>query len=189
MSFQAYLDTIQKKTGKRPEDFRKLAKQRGYLRPGAKAGEIVGWLKSEFLLGHGHAMALYSILRDDIDGPRTQDDELNEHFKGARSQWVDTYQTIIRRASGFGKEKPTIKVGKSYLSLLRNGKKFAIIKPGAEFFDIGIKLKENPPSGRLQKAGDWNAMVSHRIRLASPADLDAEVFAWLKAAYRSANVP
>ncbi|RAJ79012.1 uncharacterized protein DUF4287 [Chitinophaga dinghuensis] len=67
MSFQAYLDNIQKKTGKSPEDFKKLADAKGFsdkgkLKAGVKAGEIVAWLKADFELGHGHAMAIYALL-------------------------------------------------------------------------------------------------------------------------------
>ena len=56
MSFQAYLNTIKSKTGKGPEDFRKMAEEKGFsqdgeLKPGIKAGEIVDWLKEEFELG------------------------------------------------------------------------------------------------------------------------------------------
>src|ERR1700690_4481545 len=61
MSFQAYLDNIKTKTGKTPEDFKKIAKKKGLLKPGVKAGEIVSWLKEDFGLGHGHAMAIYAV--------------------------------------------------------------------------------------------------------------------------------
>lgn len=68
MSFQAYLDNIQAKTGKTPEEFIALAKQKGFaengsLKAGVKAGIIVAWLKSEFELGHGHAMAIVALLK------------------------------------------------------------------------------------------------------------------------------
>ena len=68
MSFQAYLDNIQTKTGKSPDDFRKMAEQRGYtaggrLRADVKGGEIVQWLKTDFDLGHGHAMAIVALLK------------------------------------------------------------------------------------------------------------------------------
>jgi len=68
MSFQAYLNTIKSKTGKGPEDFRKMAEEKGFsqdgeLKPGIKAGEIVDWLKGEFDLGHGHSMAIYALLK------------------------------------------------------------------------------------------------------------------------------
>ncbi len=66
MSFQAYLDNIQSKTGKSPADFIQMAEEKGYMKDGApcvKATEITNWLKEEFELGHGHAMAIYALLK------------------------------------------------------------------------------------------------------------------------------
>ena len=68
MSFQVYLDNIQTKTGKTPTDFKKLAEKKGFLTKGkltagVKAGKIVQWLKDEFELGHGHAMALFALFK------------------------------------------------------------------------------------------------------------------------------
>lgn len=34
MSFQAYLDNIKTKTGKTPDDFKKLAEEKGFLKNG-----------------------------------------------------------------------------------------------------------------------------------------------------------
>ena len=63
MSFQAYIDNIKAKTGKTPDDFKKLAEKKGLLKPGVKAGAIVAWLKEDFGLGHGHAMAIYAVFK------------------------------------------------------------------------------------------------------------------------------
>jgi hypothetical protein len=68
MSFQTYLDNVQTKTGKSPEDLKALAEARGFLKDGAlvagvKAGQIVDWLKEDFALGHGHAMAIYAFFK------------------------------------------------------------------------------------------------------------------------------
>jgi hypothetical protein len=68
MSFQAYLDNIKAKTRKGPEDFKKLADKKGFTKngklvEGVKAGQIVDWLKSDFDLGHGHAMAIFALLK------------------------------------------------------------------------------------------------------------------------------
>ena len=62
MSFQAYLNNVKAKTGKTHEDFKKIAEKKGLLKPDVKAGEIVKWLKEDFDLGHGHAMAIYAVL-------------------------------------------------------------------------------------------------------------------------------
>jgi hypothetical protein len=76
MSFQAYLANIKKQTGKDPDDFRRLAIQKGFLengqiKEGIKAGEIVTWLKHDFQLGHGHAMAIYALFK----GIKNESDE------------------------------------------------------------------------------------------------------------------
>ena len=68
MSFQAYLTNIQAKTGKSAADFRALAEKKGFtkngrLAAGVKAGAIVRWLKEDFQLGHGHAMAIFALLK------------------------------------------------------------------------------------------------------------------------------
>jgi Domain of unknown function (DUF4287) len=63
MTFQAYLDNIQAKTGKSPADFEMLARKKGLLKPGVQAMQIVSWLKKDFGLGHGHAMAIYAVLK------------------------------------------------------------------------------------------------------------------------------
>ncbi|MDO6761675.1 DUF4287 domain-containing protein [Tamlana sp. 2_MG-2023] len=72
MFFQAYIDNIQEKTGKTPDDFKKLAEEKvflsnGNLLPEIKASEITNWLKEEFELGHGHAMAIYATFKGKIE--------------------------------------------------------------------------------------------------------------------------
>ncbi len=68
MTFQAYIDNIKAKTGKTPADFKKLAEAKGFIVNGqlvktVKATEITNWLKAEFELGHGHAMAIYATFK------------------------------------------------------------------------------------------------------------------------------
>jgi hypothetical protein len=63
MSFQAYLDNIEEKTGKTPNEFIAMAKEKGYDAPETKAGTIVEWLKEDFGLGRGHAMALVHVIK------------------------------------------------------------------------------------------------------------------------------
>lgn len=64
MSFQAYLDNIEQQTGKTPAEFIALAKEKGFDSPDAKAGVIVDWLKEDFGLGRGHAMALVHVIKN-----------------------------------------------------------------------------------------------------------------------------
>lgn len=64
MTFQAYLDNIQKQTGVTPDEFIKLATDKGLTRPGTKATQITDWLKADYKLGRGHAMAIVKLLKD-----------------------------------------------------------------------------------------------------------------------------
>jgi Domain of unknown function (DUF4287) len=68
MSFQAYIDNIQAKTGLLPEDFKALAIEKRFVVDGVipknfKATEITNCLKEEFELRHGHAMAIFATLK------------------------------------------------------------------------------------------------------------------------------
>jgi hypothetical protein len=63
VSFEAYIRNIETKTGKTPDDFRALATERGLLGSDAKAMRLVGWLKQDFGLGHGHAMAIWCAFK------------------------------------------------------------------------------------------------------------------------------
>ncbi len=66
MSFQAYLDTIQAKTGLDADGLKAAdavgLSEGGALKPGVKAGQVVEWGKGQLGLGHGHAMAIYALL-------------------------------------------------------------------------------------------------------------------------------
>ncbi|MEP6650791.1 MAG: DUF4287 domain-containing protein [Lapillicoccus sp.] len=65
MSFQAYLDAVEKQTGKTPQQIVDEATTAG-IGPDTKAGwghhpragEVVTWLKTTYGIGHGHAQAI-----------------------------------------------------------------------------------------------------------------------------------
>jgi uncharacterized protein DUF4287 len=69
VSFQAYLDSIEKKTGRTPREFIEMASARGYDET-TRAAVIVDWLKEDFDLGRGHAMALVHVIKN---GPQISD--------------------------------------------------------------------------------------------------------------------
>jgi hypothetical protein len=184
MSYQAYLDSIKAKTGKTPAEFRALAQDKGLLEPGVKAGQVVSWLKEDYGLGHGHAMAMYGAIKP-ADGPRQSTDEaVAAHFTGRRAPWRETYDRLIASVAGFGPDVGA-QPGKSYISLVRAGKKFAIVQVTSERFDVGIKLKGITPTQRLTPAGTWNAMVTHRVAIKDSAGVDPELIGWLRQAFEA----
>jgi len=75
---------------------------------------------------------------------------------------------------------------KTYVSL-RRSKQFALVQPSTkDRIDVGINLEGTAPSGRLEASGSFNAMVSHRVRIGSRKDVDAELKSWLRQAYDAA---
>ncbi len=181
MSFQAYLDSIRAKTGKTPNEIVGAVRGQGLAKP----GEIVAWLKSEFGLGHGHSMAIVSIMRAEGQPTRSADDKTLAYFSGAKAKWRGAYERLLEQVQGFGPDVAPSH-GATYLSLVKGGRKFAIVQAVGERMDIGVKLKGVPAAGRLQEAGAWNTMVTHRVRITDEAQLDEEMLGWLKQAYDKA---
>ncbi|MEV4222181.1 DUF4287 domain-containing protein [Nonomuraea sp. ATR24] len=89
MSFQAYLDNIEDKTGLTPREFIALAKERGFDAPSVKAGVIVDWLKQDYDLGRGHAMALVHVIKK---GPKIDAKHVGSsgsHRDASDTLWLD----------------------------------------------------------------------------------------------------
>lgn len=86
MSFQAYLDNIEAKTGKTPNEFVALAKEKGYDNPSTKAGVIAAWLKEDFGLGHGHAMAMVHVIKHGAN--------IGDKHVGSKSTHSDESDTV-----------------------------------------------------------------------------------------------
>lgn len=63
MSFQAYLDAIEDKTGLTPRQLVDLAHEKGLDAAGTKAGAILEWLAADYGLGRGHGMALVHVIQ------------------------------------------------------------------------------------------------------------------------------
>ena len=184
MSLQAYLDNIKAKTGKTPDDFRELATAKGLLAPGFKAGPLVAWLKEDFSLGHGHAMAIYTVLSD-LKSPESKGEGgIEKHFSGSKSAWKPAFDELLNKLKDLGEiqTEPT----NTYISLLKGKKKFGIVQIGAKQMDIGIKLKGTEPTTRFEASGNWNAMVTHRVKIAKAEEVDTEILDWLKEAYEKA---
>jgi hypothetical protein len=183
MSFQAYLDSVKAKTGKTPDDFAKLADQRGLN----KHGDIVKWLKADFELGHGHATAIAGVLMKRGAPKATAPEKFSALFSGKKERWEKPCESLVQQLQNFGADF-SASAGGTYVNLLRAGKKFGILQPSSgERLDIGIKLKGIAPEHRFELAGNWNAMVTHRVRIEDPSEVNHEVVSWLKRAYDAAG--
>jgi len=179
MSFQAYLDNIKAKTGKTADDFKSMAAEKKLT----KTAEILAWLKNDFGLGHGHAMAIVHLIVHQEHRDATPDDRADKLFSGNKAKWRASFDDLLSQIKSFGPDAD-ISVGQTYINLLRNNKKFGIVQPSsAERLDIGIKLKDAEPTDRFEPAGAWNSMVTHRVRVSGAEQIDNELIGWLKEAY------
>ena len=176
--------SLKAKTGTSLEQWSVLAKKSGKTRH----GEIVAWLKGEHGMTHGYANLVAHTALKSAAGSRaaTGDDLVAAMFAGDKAALRPIYDALMKKILAFG---PDIEQApkKGYMSLRRKTQ-FATLHPSTKTrFDLGLKLKGVEPAGRLEKAGSWNAMVSHRVRLESASDVNAEVIGWLRAAYAAAG--
>jgi hypothetical protein len=142
-------------------------------------------LKTEYGLTHGFAnMIALQALNSDSHTESDTDSLVDGQYARAKGTMRPIYDAVIAAVNKFGTDI-VISPKKAYVSL-RRGKQFAIIQPStATRVDIGIVLKETEPAGRLEAAGSFNAMMTHRVRVTKPTEVDKELLAWLKKAYEA----
>ena len=171
---------LEEKTGRSLADWSALAKGSGH----EKHAQILAWLKSDHGLSHGYANLVALEARGGLSANTSADDGLAALFAGDKAGLRPLYDEIVACARGLGEIEVSPK--KANVSL-RRSKQFALVQPSTKTrMDLGLQLKGTAPSGKLEAAGSWNGMVTHRIRLESAADFDAEAKAWLKAAWEAA---
>jgi hypothetical protein len=150
-------------------------------------GEIVQKLKSEHGLGHGYANLIAHSMNQSAAAMADDGDALIEaQYAGAKAALRPIYDALTAQLLKLG---PDVELApkKAYVSV-RRAKQFALLQPStATRFDVGLVLKGAPPRGRLEASGSFNAMVTHRVRLASVKDVDAELAGWLRKAYDGAG--
>jgi hypothetical protein len=179
---KAMIENLPKTTGKSLDQWRKIVAATKLT----KHGEIVKHLKAEYGIGHGYAnqIAQRALAPAEAED-RNPTAMLDAQYAGAKSSLRPIFDAIAAAAKQLGKDVE-ISPKKTYVSL-RCSKQFAIVQPStATRVDVGLCLKGTPATPRLEPAGSFNAMVSHRVRIESAAQVDAELKAWLHAAYTAA---
>ncbi len=178
-SLDKMVASLKEKTGKSLDEWRAVIAEKGL----AKHGEIMTFLKGECGISHGFAnqIALRSRPGDVVEAP-AEDPIAAMFVKKEASKPI--YDAVMAALSGFGTDVD-LAPKKGYVSV-RRSKQFAVLQPAASRLDVGIQLKGVEPAGRLEASGSFNAMLSHRVRVGSVAEVDAELIAWLKQAYDAA---
>ena len=168
------------KTGKDLASWLKITRAAGL----EKHGQIVKLLKTEHGMTHGFANLVAHKTLEAAAGGGGEEDLVAAQYAGAKAGLRPIYDAIVSGVRDFGGDVE-IAPKKTYVSLRRN-KQFALVQPSTQTrVDVGINLKGAEPTGRLEASGSFNAMVSHRVRLEEPAQVDEELLGWLKAAYEA----
>lgn len=176
------IENMREKTGKTLPTWLKLVKASKLK----KHGEIVKLLKSEHGISHGFAnLIAHKALESDADSASGDEDLVAAQYAGAKAELRPIYDALIAAVRKFGSDVE-IAPKKSYVSL-RRSKQFGLIQPSTKTrVDVGLCLKGVECTERLEASGSFNAMVSHRARIASASDVDNELIGWLKQAYGAA---
>ncbi len=173
---QTMIDNMPEKTGKPLDEWQKIVAGSGAV----KHGEIMKLLKGEHGVTHGFAnlIAQKCIGNLDVD----KDDLVTNQYKG-KEALKPVHDVIVDYVKTFG---PELEISPKKTSVsLRRKKQFALIQPSTKTrIDLGINLKGEPASGRLEA---MNGMCTHKVRLTCLEDFDDEVRGWVSAAFQRAG--
>ena len=179
---QSMINNMPEKTGKSLEQWFALIRSKGL----SSHGEIMKLLMDKHGVTYGFANSISIFYRQQAAGGASSADQLVEaQYRGGKAAMRPVYEAIIKTVKGFGSDVE-LAPKKANVSLRRD-KQFGLIQPSTkDRIDLGLILKGVPAKGRLEEGAAWNGMCTHRVRLASKADFDKEVVAWLKLAYEQA---
>lgn len=179
-ALQSMIGNLKANTGRPLDEWMKITRKAGF----EKHGQLVTWLKKEHGVTHGYANFLaHQTLQSDAASATAQNvDVVAEQYAGAKESLRPIYDKLATKVLQFGKDVE-VAPKKSYVSLRRK-KQFALLQPSTSSrVDVGLNLKGVKPAGRLEASGSFNSMVTHRVRVESATQVDAELIGWLRQAY------
>jgi hypothetical protein len=153
----------------------------------AKHGQIVAMLKTEHGMRHGaaHRIALLALAANQ-PAPANAVEALDVLYAGKKAPLRPVHDALIAAINAFGNDIEHIPK-KGYLSL-RRAKQFAMIQPSTvNRIDVGLILRGQGPTDRLESAKGFNALFTHRVRIHTVSDIDDELCGWLRDAYQRAG--
>ena len=178
------LRNIESKTGRTLAQLKALLSGSGL----AKHGELRTFAMRELGLGYGDANTLVHLaLASDGQSAaagKSADEVLDEIYAGKKAPLRPIHEQLMAAIGKFGEFEVAPKKG--YVSLRRK-KQFAMIGPGgATRVDVGLNMKDVPPTERLlaEKPG---GMCQYKVKVTSPAEVDAELVGWIRRAYDAAG--
>jgi len=175
------LKNIQARTGKTLAQLTQMIAGSGL----SKHAEQRGWLMQTLGLGFGDANTVAHLARQAQAPAAPADaDPLDAIYAGPKAALRPLHDRVMVEIRRFGDFEIAPK--KTYLSLRRK-KQFAMVGPATkDQIEIGLNVKDLPAHGRLkpQPAGK---MCNFTLRLSQPAEVDAALKGWLRAAFDAAG--
>ena len=173
------LRNIEAKTGKSLAQLRAMIAQSGL----AKHGEVRAMLIERLGLGYGDANTLAHAAKAEA-APAEAGDPLDAIYTGNKAALRPIHESVMARIERLGAFEIAPKKG--YVSLRRK-KQFAMLGPATQTqVELGLNAKGLPADARL-KAMPAGGMCQYTVRLSTPAEVDASLVAWLRAAYDTAG--
>lgn len=99
MTFQAYIDAVEKKTGKTPAQLLTEAADRGYG-PDTKAAVVIDWLATDYSVGRGHAMAFFHLIKNGTQISDKHVGSTGTHRDDSATLRIDGIANRERQAAG-----------------------------------------------------------------------------------------
>ena len=148
-----------------------------------KHGQMVSLLKSEHGVTHGFANLIVHHFRGwSPESAGADSDLVAAQYAGPKEALAPIRDALFSLVEGFGGDVE-LAPKKAYVSL-RRSKQFGIVQPSTKTrVDVGLVLKGIEPTERLEAAGSFNSMCTHRVRLSDASEIDDEVRRWLREAY------
>jgi hypothetical protein len=177
------LANIEKRTGKSMSELTTIVRESGL----SKHGELVRMLKSTLGMGHGDANTLVHTVRKagaTATQPLSADQVLDGLYAGPKAALRPIHDTLLVAIRKFGDFQEAPK--KTYVSYRRK-KQFTMIGPATKTrVEVGLNVKGLEPSDRLL-ALPAGQMCNYKVKLTEAKDVDAELIAWVKAAFEAAG--
>jgi hypothetical protein len=171
---QSQLRNIEKAYGRTIDEWVSIAIESGLQ----KHTEVVAMLKQRYGMAHAAAHRVSLVARSRTAPPEAR-------AKVLRPPLQEVYTRLLEKVGSLGDDIEQAPK-KGYVSLRRR-KQFAMLQPGAKWINLGLVLARHRPTKRLEPAAGWNALFTHRVRVATPAEIDGEIDSWLRAAYDAAG--
>jgi hypothetical protein len=178
---ESSLKNLKERTGRTLDEWIRIVKKSGLI----TERERIAWLKQ----AHGITTnyALWIAKRADGAGSAADYDPdamVEAMFAGKKAGLRPIYDRMLTLAFDLGKDV-RVSPGKTIVPFYRKHV-FAQVKPAtATRIDVGFAFQDRKPSGKLISTGGFEKRdrITHRIPVASLAEIDTDVKKWLKQAY------